>query len=81
MCQWSQRNSAVLVINQGPLRGANIAQPIMLHQTLLLPRAYKRRSGRFSRLTESFRFNQKQLAFPQFQERFAAVVDWRIGSA
>jgi hypothetical protein len=61
--QGSQGNSALPVINQSPMRGAVITQPVMLDAPLLLPGANKRRHGGFSRLGHAVGLDQKQFSF------------------
>jgi hypothetical protein len=45
----------------------------VLNAPLLLPGANKRRYGRFSRLGQTLGLDQKQFAFPEFEERFATL--------
>lgn len=67
--QRSQRHPAVIpIIDQRILRGAIIAQPIMLHQSLLSPRANKRRRRRLPRLRQLVSLYQKQLALSELEE-------------
>jgi hypothetical protein len=61
-----------MVVNQRPLRGALIAQPVVLHQSLRLPRPHKRRHGRFPRFRNLLGFDQKEFAFSKSEERLPA---------
>jgi len=61
------------VINQSPQGGAFVAEPIVFDEPLLLPRAHKRRRGRFSRLRQPVGFHQEKSALPEPEKRFAAL--------
>lgn len=68
----SQRNSLIPIVNQGPLRRALIAQPVMFYLALLLPSTNKWRSRRLTRLRKAIGFYQEELTFPQSEKRFVA---------
>jgi hypothetical protein len=57
-----------MVVNQRPLRGALIAQPVVFHQSLRLSRAHKRRHGRFPWFRNPLSFDQKEFAFSKSEE-------------
>jgi hypothetical protein len=61
------------VIEQGPLCAALIAQPVVFHLPLLLPRPDKRRCSRFARLSQSLGLDQKQFSFPELKEGSATL--------
>ncbi len=63
----------VTVVDEGPVRGAVITQPVVLNAALLLPGSNKWRHGRFSWLGQAVGLDQKQFAFPEFEERFATL--------
>ncbi len=71
--QRSQGHSALALIDQSPLGGAVITQPVMLDTPLLLSRSHERRHRRFSWLRQSVGLDQEQFTFSQFQERFATL--------
>ncbi len=71
--QGSQRHSALPVVDESPVRGAVITQPVVLHAPLLLPGANKRRHGGFSGLGHAVGLDQKQLALSELQEGLAAL--------
>ena len=71
--QGGQCNSALPLIDQSPVLRAVITEPVVLDTPLLLPGAHKWRHGRFSWLSQALRLNQKQFAFPEFEERFATL--------
>ena len=55
--EWSQRDPLQFVIDQGPLRRARVAQPVMFHLPLLLPRADERRRRCFTGFRYTVGFN------------------------
>jgi len=65
------------VIDQCPLSGAVIAQPVVLHAPRLLPGTNKRGHGGFSRLDYAVGFNQKEFSFSEPEERLGTL---RIGA-
>ena len=71
--QGGQCNSALPLIDQSPVLRAVITEPVVLDTPLLLPGAHKWRHGRFSWLSQALRLNQKQFAFPEFEERLATL--------
>ena len=61
------------VVDQCPLPGALIAQPVVFYLPLLLPCSDKRWNRGRSRSSQSTCFHQEELAFPEPQERFVAL--------
>lgn len=57
------------IIDQRELRGAVIAQPIMLHQPLLSSGTNKWRSSWLARLCQLISLHQKQLPLSELEER------------
>jgi hypothetical protein len=75
--QRNQGDTVLPVIYQRPLRGAIIAQPIVLHQSLLLPGAHKRRRGGFSRFGHAVGLDQEKFAISEPKKGLAT---FRIGA-
>ena len=71
--QCSQGDSMIPIVNQRPMCGAVITQPVVLYTPLLLPGANKRRHRSFSRFVHAVRLDQKQLAISEPKEGFATL--------
>jgi len=63
----------VPVIDQGKLRGAIIAEPIVFDTSLLLPGTNKRRYRRLSWFGQSLCLYQKQFSIPEPEERLRTL--------
>jgi hypothetical protein len=75
-CRSMQRDElkpSLRIIGQSPVWSAVITQPEVFYDSSLLAGPYKWRSRRLTGPVYSIRFDQKQLAFPQSQERFSAI--------
>ena len=70
LSQRSQCHSAIALINKCPLRGALVAQPVVLYLPLLLPSANEWRNSGLSRFGRTIGFNQKQFALSLFRNGF-----------
>lgn len=71
--QRRQRDPPLAIVDQCPLGRTLIAQPVVFHLPLRLPRADKRRDRGRPRLRQTIRFHQEQLAFPQPEKWFVAL--------
>ena len=71
--QGSECNSALPVIDQSPVRGAVITEPVVLDTPLLLPGPNKWRYCGFSWLGHAVGLDQKQLALSKPQEGLATL--------
>jgi hypothetical protein len=73
LAQGCQPNATLPVIDQGPLRGTFVAQPVVFDHSLLFPRPRKGRC-RCAGLRKLFGFHQKQFAFSKSEKRLAALI-------
>jgi hypothetical protein len=71
--QCRQGDSVSTVIDQRPVYGTVITQPVVLYTALLLAGTNKRRRGSFSRFVHTVRLHQKQLAISEPEEGFAIL--------
>lgn len=73
LAQRCQPNATFPVIDQGPLRGTFVAQPVVFDHSLLFPRPHER-WRRCTGLRKLFGFHQKQFAFSKSEKRLTASI-------